>query len=252
MRRAALIAAAALSVGAGPAPRPIAFIACPILRDTKTVPCWLTEHGGKLYYLGIQTDVSAEFNPPSLGHRMLVEGAPSDDPQICGGIVMKSVKVSVMQERADDCNTMLPAEDRYDLPFEAPRPPGPSSGRLAYANPPPPPVPTPPFQAKSFDITYEFDGLVGFKHPKQITPILTYARQIKARDIEITGYRGATRLDDGKLLTEQPGIGERRANQIAELLRGSGLTTLAYKITGRSKADVGDWKQRRVTVVVSP
>ena len=44
------------------------------MRDTKTVPCWLAEYDGELYYLGIQTDISAEFHPPYLGHKVLVEG----------------------------------------------------------------------------------------------------------------------------------------------------------------------------------
>ena len=48
------------------------FVACPIVQDTKTVPCWLSEHEGERYYLGIQTDISAEFHPPYLGHQVLV------------------------------------------------------------------------------------------------------------------------------------------------------------------------------------
>jgi len=246
------VAAAALLIGASAPRRHIAFVACPIVRDTKTVPCWLAEHGGELFYLGIQTDVSAEFNWPSLGHRVLVEGEPSDDPRICGGVVMKSVKVSVMEARADDCNTLLPAEDRYDLPFEAPRPPGPSGGRLAFSYPAPPPAPKAPFRPKSFSIPYAFDGMVGFQHPRFLAPVAAYAREIGARHISITGFRGATRLDDGKLLIEDREIGRKRAEQIADLLRGVGVTAPTYEVVGRTQYEVGDWKMRRVTVVVSP
>lgn len=253
LSRVALIAAGvAMPAAAKPTGAPFAFVACPIVRDTKTVPCWLAEHKGTLYYMGIQTDVSADFNPPSLGHKVLVEGQPSDDPQVCGGVVLKNVKVSVMQERTDDCNTMLPAEDRYDLPFEPPRPPGPSNGRLAYAYAPPPPAPTPPFKPKSFDVTYDFDGTVTFQHPRFIQPIIKYAREVGATHIEITGFRGATKLDDGSLLIEDADMGARRANQMAELLRGVGLTKATYSVVGRTKYDVGDWTKRRVTVVVSP
>ena len=36
------------------------------------------------------------------------------------------------------CNTpVLPAEDRYNVTFEPPRPPGPCAGRLAFAGGPP-------------------------------------------------------------------------------------------------------------------
>jgi hypothetical protein len=34
------------------------FVACPIVRDTKTVPCFLAEYDGELYYLGIQQDIN--------------------------------------------------------------------------------------------------------------------------------------------------------------------------------------------------
>jgi hypothetical protein len=40
-------------------------------------------------YLGIQTDVSADFHPPLLGHQVRVEGTVKDAPRICGGIVRR-------------------------------------------------------------------------------------------------------------------------------------------------------------------
>ena len=49
------------------------FIACPIVRDTKTVPCFLAEYGGETYYLTIQQDIQAELYPPQLLHQVLVE-----------------------------------------------------------------------------------------------------------------------------------------------------------------------------------
>ena len=70
------------------------FVACPIVQDTKTVPCWMSESEGELYYLGIQTDISADFHPPYLGHQVLVEGIVSTEPRVCGGVVLKPVRVS--------------------------------------------------------------------------------------------------------------------------------------------------------------
>ena len=234
------------------APADFAFVGCPIVRDTKSLPCWLAEYRGELYYIGIQTDVSAEFSPPSLGHKVLVEGRISDEPRICGGVVIKPVKVSVMEERAEDCNLLLPAEDRYDLPFDPPRPPGPSAGRLAFTYAPPPPAPTPPFKPRSFDIHYDFNGTVGFSTPRFLQPVLKYAREVNASKIEITGLRGATQLDDGSLLIEHDYIAEKRANQIADLLKGVGVTRPRYVINANKNYEIGDWKVRRVTVVVSP
>ena len=107
------------------------FVSCPIVRDTASVPCWLTEYEGETYFLTLQTDVSAPVTPPWLGHQVLVEGVVSSEPRICGGVVLKPVHLSVLPERDASCSTILPAEDRYNLTFEPPRPPGPSKGRLA-------------------------------------------------------------------------------------------------------------------------
>jgi hypothetical protein len=90
------------------------FASCPVVQDTKTVPCWLAEYGGELYYLGIQTDISAEFHPPYLGHKVLVEGVISNEPRICGGVVLKPVVVSPLIEPDPSCNTILPAVDKYN------------------------------------------------------------------------------------------------------------------------------------------
>ena len=191
----ALLAACAL--GAEPPPGQRNFVACPIVRDTQTVPCWLAEHGGELYYLGIQTDVSADFHPPLLGHRVLVEGAVKDAPRICGGIVLEPVKVSPLPELDGTCNTILPAEDRYTVPF-APRPPGPSGGRLAFETAQAPAGAPPPREAltgpQEFTIQYDFDMLIVGRHSAVLTRILDYAQTSGARRIAITGYRGATLL----------------------------------------------------------
>jgi len=249
----AIAAASALLAALPLQAKDLAFVACPIVRDTRLVPCWLTEYGGETYYLGIQTDVSAEFNPPSLGHRILVEGKPAPEkPRICGGIVLESPVVSIMNDIADDCRTQLPSDDRYQLPFEPPRPPGPSKGRLAYDYGPPPPPPKPPFVAKAFTVPYDFDGLVGFKTPRFLTPIYEYANNVSAARIEIVGYRAAVKLTDGQTLQERPMIARRRAEQVAELLRGAGLGSVKYDVRWEETPAVGGPDLRRVVVTVVP
>src|SRR5262245_58743995 len=79
--------AAAAEPATVPAPgERVNFVACPVVRDTKTVPVWLAEYAGTWYYLGIQQDIGAEFHPPQLKHDLLVEGTVSDEPKICGAI----------------------------------------------------------------------------------------------------------------------------------------------------------------------
>jgi hypothetical protein len=230
------------------------FVSCPIVRDTSTVPCWLAEYNGELYFLTIQSDVSAPVTPPWLGHRVLVEGTVSKEPRICGGVVLNPVRLSVLPERDASCNTMLPAEPRFDLTFEPPRPPGPSKGRLAFAAPPAPPAPVAASGVREFVVQYAFDGLVGFSHPAVLSEVLSYARQVDARSIEIAGHRGAVRLSNGQTMVEAASIGKRRAEQIAMLLRGAGLTSPAYKVTWLERAatatGVDDHLQRRVAITV--
>src|SRR5262245_65398042 len=84
------------------------FASCPVVQDTKTVPCWVSEYRGELYYLGIQSDISAEFHPPYLGHKALVEGIVSGEPRICGGIVLKPVVVSTPVQAAFVLIKILP------------------------------------------------------------------------------------------------------------------------------------------------
>ena len=231
------------------------FISCPIVRDTASVPCWLTEYEGELYFLTLQTDVSAPVTPPWLGHRVLVEGTVSAEPRICGGIVLKPVHLSVL-ERDASCSTMLPAEDRFNLTFEPPRPPGPSRGRLAFDNSPSPAPPAPASSTREFVVSYPFDGLVAFNHAGVLTSILEFARRANAGAIEIVGYRGAVRLSNGQTIVEDAGIAQSRAEQVAMLLQGAGLRGPSYSVRWQEEAatatGMDDHVSRRVVVTVRP
>ncbi|HEY2380893.1 MAG TPA: OmpA family protein [Terriglobia bacterium] len=234
------------------------FASCPVVQDTKTVPCWLAEYGGELYYLGIQSDSSAEFHPPYLGHKVLVEGVISNEPRICGGIVLKPVVVSPLIEPDPSCNTILPALDKYTVP-NAPRPPGPSDGTLAFQTPAPlqtgAPL-QPPFAAKEFSIYYDFDAPVMGRHAAVLTQIMDYAEKIGAKHVIVSGYRGATLLSDKAVLTERPGISKDRAEEVADLLERAGLSKAAIQVTFQGEPEpphgVDDWKSRRTTVRVEP
>jgi hypothetical protein len=232
------------------------FVSCPIVRDTASVPCWLAEYEGELYYLTIQSDVTSPVTPPWLGHRVLVEGTVAGEPRICGGIVLKPVHLSVMPEPDSSCNTMLPAEEQFNLTFEPPRPPGPSKGRLAFDNasaPAPRKADALP-STKKFVVPYDFDALVGFNHARVLTEVLEFARAVKARDIEIVGYRGAARLSNGQVMLEEADMGKRRAEQLAMLLRGASLTSPSYTVTWRDESakatGVDDYAIRRAVITV--
>lgn len=253
MKRFAAHLSFALSVAvasASVAGERLSFVACPIVRDTSTVPCWLAEHQGKLYFLTLQTDVSAPVNPPWLGHRVLVEGELSDKPDICGGRVIEPVTLSVLPELDASCNTVLPAEERYNLTFEPPRPPGPSRGRLAFGDL----AARNPTLPREVTLNYEFDGKVAFRHAGKLQQMLDSARTTGATEVRITGYRSASRLSDGTILREREDIGRARAEQVRELLTGAGLEGVRYTVRweDRSKRPDGksDVANRRVDVVI--
>ena len=234
------------------------FVACPIVQDTKTVPCWMSEYDGELYYLGIQTDISADFHPPYLGHKVLVEGTVSNEPRICGGIVLKPVRVSPLPEMDGSCNSILPAVDQYTVPF-APRPPGPSGGRLAFEGSAPTPTPaktTPATGPREFVLQYDFDMPVMGRHAAVLSQIVEYAKTIGARRLQVAAYRGSTLLSDGRVLTEAAGIALARAKEMVELLRGAGLTQVAIDVAPQHEparaTGVDDWRSRRTTVRVEP
>ena len=252
--------ASAMVAAAEPAQRR-SFVSCPIMRDTASVPCWLAEYEGETYFLTLQTDVSSPVTPPWLGHRVLVEGEVSNEPRICGGVVIKAIHLSVLPALDASCNQMLPAEERYNLTFEPPRPPGPSKGRLAFDNSAaarPPAAPVASDGVREFVIPYEFDGMVGFSHPRYLRPVQTYAVASKAATIEVVGMRGAALLSNGSTMTEEAGIGRRRAEQVAMLLKSTELGSPQFKFEVRWQDDAArvdgkdDFESRRVVVTVRP
>jgi len=249
------LAAGAVSSMGADEPTRKNFVSCPMVRDTASVPCWLTEYEGDTYFLTLQTDVSAPVTPPWLGHQVLVEGVVSSEPRICGGIVLKPVHLSVLPERDASCSTMLPAEDRYNLTFEPPRPPGPSKGRLAFDNTTPAaPPPADNAAAREFVIQYDFDRLVGFSHAGLLSQILNVAREVNARDIEIVGHRGAVLLSNGRTMVEEPTIGKQRAQQVFMLLQGANLKEPSYTVRWLDEpakaTGVDDYLSRRVVVTI--
>ena len=232
----------------------LSFVSCPVVRDTRTVPCWLAEYAGETWFLTLQTDVSAPVNPPWLGHKVLVEGVVSDEPGICGGRVIKPVTLSVLPELDASCNTVLPAEDRYNLTFEPPRPPGPSRGRLAFGDPTTRNAAPAPDANLDFSLAFEFDGMVAFRHAQTLQKILDAARATQATEVRITGYRAASRLTSGEVMRERESVARERAEQIQELLRGAGLTSVRYELDSRDLSKrpdgIADAANRRVDVTL--
>ena len=225
------------------------FVSCPIVRDTKTVPCFLAEYEGETYYLGIQQDITNDFHPPQLKHEVLVEGRVAAGPRVCGGIPLAPVAVSVVKEVNLACNTLLPAEPGIEAPA-APRGPGPSSRRTE------PSRPRETFAgAHEFVVLYSFnDDYLQYAANQVVSEAAAYAKRNKASAVKISGYRATTLLSNGERLLEKPGLAERRAQNIATLLRGLGVAgmTVEWKNDAEPADGQTDASRRRVTILVTP
>ena len=212
------------------------FVACPIVRDTKTQPCWLAEYDGELYYLGQQGGVANDFYPPQLGHLALVEGTVGTG-RVCGGIPLQPVKVSVLRELTPACRTMLPAEDGIEAPPPVPAPRG--------------AAPTWVKRDAPHDVTLYFDFDNDFLS-LHVTVALTEIAQLAADNggrVEVTGYRGATRLSNAQLLTERDGMGAIRARKVADTLAGLGVPASRLVVSAPAQATAPDglndpWNRR--------
>jgi outer membrane protein OmpA-like peptidoglycan-associated protein len=227
------------------------FVACPIVRDTKTVPCFLAEYDGELYFLGIQQDITAEFHPPQLKHKVLVEGRIVDGRRVCGGIPLKPLSVSTFKEVDLSCNTLLPAEPDIEAPPAA-RGAGPASQRLITD-------PAAPAEAlagrQEFTIRFEFDDdYVQFGSIGTLRRAAAYAMKPGISGVRVTGYRATSLLSNGERLVEKPGLAETRAKAIATLLEGLGVAAVHtdWKMEPEPADGKTDPSRRRVTVEVIP
>jgi outer membrane protein OmpA-like peptidoglycan-associated protein len=217
------------------------FVACPIVRDTKTLPCYLAEYDGETYFLGTQQEITSEFHPPQLKHQVLVEGRVAEGPRECGGIPLQPVSISVLKEVNLSCATLLPPEPGIDAPA-APRAPEPSRSDSSTGR-------------QEFTVRYAFDDdYVDYAAEAVLTEAAAYAKRIGAKNVKVSGFRATTLLSNGDRLVEKTGIGEKRAQNVAMLLRGLGVSGVSAEST--AEAEPGDGKtdpsRRRVAILVAP
>jgi hypothetical protein len=232
------------------------FVTCPIVRDTRTVPCFLAEYEGETYYLVVQQDISADQYPPQLLHEVLVEGTIETGPRVCGGIPLKPVKLSVLPELNLACNTILPAEPGIEAPPTR-RPAGPSTRQPAAAAPAPPARPAPPFAEREWKVLYDFDSAFLFsRDTRAVSQAAEYAVASKAKHVEIEAHRGATLLSNGKVLVEGEAVAAQRAERVVTLLKGLGADPASVNVRVVSAPPRPDGKTdpqtRFVSIRVSP
>jgi hypothetical protein len=195
----------------------ISFVACPIVRDTKTVPCWLAEYRGEIYYLGNQGGVAQNFYPPQLNHEVLVEGVVAEGPRVCGGVPLRPVKTSVLLEINRACNTILPVEDGIEAPD---RPPAREPVSWVRSDGP-----------GDTTIFFDFDNdFLSLHTANAVQRMADQFRQSKSAEIQVVAFRGSSKLSNGDVMIEKAGIAAARAEKVREILVGLGLAAAAVKV----------------------
>lgn len=268
LRIVGLVSSVALLCAAAPKPGDyVAFVACPIVRDTPERPCFLTRHNGVQYYLGVQSGrtYTTTFWPPQLKHKMLVEAYVADGPNICGGKPLERMQISVLPEFSPECNTVLPNAGHPSPPGRAVgADPALKPGQIPIVRDPIPGAPILFVQddidnrrPKAFDIFYSFDDDFT-QYPVQQNRVFQaqkYAKAIKASAIKVVVLRGATRLDNNSVIVEDPLVLARRQDAILSILRAYDVATpITTEVRSEPETASGerDYANRRVVIEVTP
>ena len=246
----ALACASIAAAGAPPEPgRHLSFVACPVIRDTE-LPCWLVEHEGELYFLGLQGDSASSFYSPQFKHKALIEARVADGGRVCGGIPLAEVQVSVMPQIDLSCQTILPAEGFSPPAYE--RGPGPA----VRPHPPAPRVdPEPPYATREFVIGFQFDSeFLVRRNTRKVEDAVRYIELAKPSRVRVEATRGVSRLSNGEDLVEPAGIAERRAMRIRRILVELGVPPDLLDVHWSEQPlpgnGIDDHVRRRVTVTV--
>jgi outer membrane protein OmpA-like peptidoglycan-associated protein len=276
--RAAVIASLA-ACGAATAqiasPEQRNFVACPEVMDTQDAPCWIAEYKGERYFLVVQTGRGGggTIKPPELRHKALIEGTVSDEPRICGGIVLRPVMISTLSYEMDNsCNQVLPAGGYHTTSVRAigldGDPPAPRVARtvnarfgaargleerraLYAAN-------AAARRAMTFTIHYTFDStyLMYPDEQEKVEDAVDYAQQLHASRVNVVGYRGQTLLSGGGRLTERGNLAEKRTKEIAGILANFGWPvdklSARWVETPQNNGGTHDYERRRLEIVVEP
>lgn len=220
------------------------FVACPIVRDTKTLPCWLAEYEGELYFLGLQGSSASEFYPPQLNHEVLVEGTVRNEARVCGGLPLGALRISVLPELNRACNTLLPAEDGIEAPA--------TSARRFTDDMRKPGTDT---SQREFTVPFDFDSDYLTLHTTRIVgEAARVAKAVKPAKVEVQGHRATTWLSNGKQFIEAETIAAKRANKVGEILIGLGLASSSVSVSWKVEPEpcdgVTDPDKRRVTIKI--
>jgi len=253
----AVLSAATLAAEPGPGTH-LNFLSCPLLHDT-TPNCWTARYAGETYFIGAERG-PAESYLPQMKHQVLVEGVVTDEPRICGGRVLRPLRVSVMPELDLSCDAPVLPADGLTPPTPPARGSAPPAARASEVLGPVgsfmrTPEPQPPFTDREFRIDFDFGtDIIVDQMQRRVIEILTYARTARASRLVITGHSATTLLSNGERLAEPRGLGEQRARKIADVFANLGTPRERMQVDWAESSEAHDGRtdaaRRRVRVRV--
>lgn len=228
------------------------FVTCPIYRDTdagRKSGCWL----GTQVETSQRFDVSASPDKPIVGRQMLVEGVVSNERDICGGVVLQPVRISVLQEPCPE--VIIPAEGWPSKPSVLPP-------NVIAPLAVPRKRPQPPYEAKQFHLVFDYDSdfLVYQSVELTIENAALLAQASQAKRVVVTGYADTKGVEaSGRVYKEPLTLARARAEMTAEALRRMGVPAATLQVRWQgdpvplaSEAPMHEPSKRRVTVTVQP
>jgi hypothetical protein len=231
----------------------VTFVACPIYRDTdsgRKSGCWLADDPATQ----IRYDVSAAPMKPLLGKKVLVEGVVSDDSNACGGVPLRPLRTSVLDEACEP--VMIPAEGFAGRRFAVP----PDAQRPTWE---PRQLPSPPYSTTDFHIFFNYgsDFLV-YQHAEIVMEkVVLYAQASHAREVQVIGY-AATQpiIVSGHRIQESTALAGSRAEAVRLSLGRLGINAVQLKVLWSAHAlpvdnvliPTASASLRRVTIRVVP
>jgi outer membrane protein OmpA-like peptidoglycan-associated protein len=202
----------------------VSFVACPIYRDTdagRKSGCWLAEDPAT----GIRYDITDAPTKPQVGKMSLFEGLVTREADTCGGVVLRPVRSSVLDETCP--RAIIPAEQFKGRPFILP-------GEVLKPTWEPRAVPEPPYETKEFHIVFDFgNDFHIYQYAELILEkISLYVKASKPRAVIVTGYAATKPIEvSGRSLFEPASLARSRAEATAEALSRLGVDRTLIMVT---------------------
>ena len=98
------------------------------------------------------------------------------------------------------------------------------------------------------------DDYLEYAANQVVTEAAAYAKRMTGSTVKVSGYRATSLLSNGDRLVEKAGLAEKRAQNIATLLRGLGVAGVAVEWKNEPEPGDGqkDASHRRVAILVTP